>query len=81
MAKYKFKADRMGFRAGHVFATGEIREGVVKTLLSFNVIEKLDELDAKKDDKPAKVSGKSGRGKGSPKSGGKRSGRSDNSTD
>lgn len=74
MAKYKFLVDRLGFRAGRVFSDGDIREGVVKTLLSFNVIEKLDELDANKDDKPAKASGKSGRGKSSPKSSGKRSG-------
>jgi len=74
MAKYKFKVDRMGFRAGYTFSDGDLKEGVVKTLLSFNAIEILDELDAKKNVEPAKSGSKSRRSKGSSKGSRKRAG-------
>jgi len=74
MAKYKFKHDRMGFRAGRVISDGDLKEGVIKTLLSFNAIEILDELDAKKNVEPAKSGSKSGRSKGSSKGSRKRAG-------
>lgn len=74
MAKYKFKVDRMGFRAGHTFSDGDLKEGVVKTLLSFNAIEILDELDAKKNVEPAKSGSKPRRNKGSSKGSRRRAG-------
>lgn len=67
MAKIRFKVARMGFPAGHVCDESLLREGIVKTLKAFDVLETLDEqpkLDSKKNDKPKRASGKSGRGKG-----------------
>ncbi len=74
MASYKFKCDRCGFKAGHTFSDGDLREGVVKTLLSFDAIEILDDLDTETNVKPAKSGSKSRRSKSSSKSSGKRSG-------
>jgi ribosomal protein L19E len=83
MASYRFKCDRCGRKKGTVVDGGELREGIVRTLIQLGVLEKLDDnkLDDKKNFKPAKSGSKSGRGKGSPKSGGKRSGRTDSSAD
>ena len=75
MAKYKFKRDWYGHRAGHVISTGDLREGIVRTLLSFNAIEKVeDELDTETNVKPTKSGSKSRRSKVSSKGSGKRSG-------
>lgn len=62
MAKYKFKHDRCGRKKGTVVADGELREGIVRTLIQLGVLEKLDDdkLDDKKDDKPKRTASKSG---------------------
>jgi hypothetical protein len=41
---------------------GELREGIVRTLIQLGVLEKLDDnkLDDKKDDKPKRTASKSG---------------------
>lgn len=71
----------MGFRAGRTFSDGDLKSGIVKTLLDYNAIEKLDDLDTKKNIKPSQSSSKPGRSKGSSKSRGKRSGSDDSASD
>ena len=55
MAKVKFKTARMGFPAGSVVDESAIKEGVLKTLWAFGVLEKVKDdrkLDIDTDDKP-----------------------------
>lgn len=61
MAKVKFKTARMGFPAGSIVDESAIKEGVLKTLWAFGVLEKVKDdrkLDDKPNDKPVKPSRK-----------------------
>ena len=71
MAKVKFKMARMGFPAGHVVDESAIKEGVLKTLWAFGVLEKVKDdrkLDIDTDDKPVKPASNRGSSKKSSKS-------------
>lgn len=57
MAKVKFKTARMGFPAGSIVDESAIKEGVLKTLWQFGVLEKVEDdrkLDSGEDDSPRK---------------------------
>ena len=74
MDKLKFKKDRLGFKAGAVIPCDQLREGLVKTLLAFDVVEIVNgeepKLDVQKDEQPSKPRRKSQRSKKSPSGGG-----------
>jgi hypothetical protein len=61
MAKVKFKVARMGFPAGHIVDESSIKEGVLKTLWQFGVLESVEDdnkLDDSTPDKPKHASSK-----------------------
>lgn len=71
MAKVKFKVPRMGFPAGHVMDDSSIKEGVLKTLWQFGVLESVEDdnkLDDSTQDKPKYASRKRSPSKKSSKS-------------
>jgi hypothetical protein len=70
MAKVKFKTARMGFPAGSVVDESAIKEGVLKTLWAFGVLEKVKDdrkLDSDTDDKSVKPASNRGSSKKSSK--------------
>lgn len=70
MAKVKFKTARMGFPAGSVVDESAIKEGVLKTLWAFGVLEKVKDdrkLDIDTDYKPVKPASNRGSSKKSSK--------------
>lgn len=68
MAKYRYRVNQR-HPAGFTFSDEVMfDEGIIKTLLHMNVIEKVnDELDPATNDKPAKSGGKPRRSKGTSK--------------
>jgi hypothetical protein len=82
MNRYQFKSARLGFEAGRIIDDSTLKEGIIKTLLYLDAIEKLpDEVDPEKNVKPAVSSSNARRGKGASKGKRKQSGRSADKAD
>ena len=62
MDKYKFVKPHLGFEVGRVVDESDLRLGILRTLESMSVLEKLndDKLDDKKNVKPKRTASKSG---------------------
>lgn len=71
MTKFKFKTARMGFPAGSVVESDRLTVGVLRTLLSFGVLEEVKEdgelLVDKEADKPKRPARKPRSSKGTSK--------------
>lgn len=83
MDRYKFTRPWFNREPGSFVDESELRLGIIRTLVSMNVLVKVedDKLDDPKNVKPAKSGSKPRRSKGTPKSGRKRTGRPDPTAD
>ena len=76
MDRFKFIKPRLGFEVGRVVDESELRLGIIRTLVSMNVLVKVEDgkqLDDQENVKPKRASAKSSGGKGSSTSKPKRS--------
>jgi hypothetical protein len=83
MDRFKFIQPRLGFEVGRIVDESTLRLGIIRTLVSMRVLEKVedDKLDDPKNVKPAKSGSKPRRSKGTSKGGRKRTGRPDPTAD